>query len=196
MAEEDLSLEEPKDGDDEATEGSGGKKKLIIIIAAVVIVLLIGGGIAAYLLLGDDEQAAETVVTEVADGEEGTAEEAGEGADANRVAAPPQGDAVYVSMPDPLLVNITAGKRNRMMQIKISFLVRSPEAQDALKLHMPLVRNSLLDLFSTTDAEEVRTREGRNKLKEEALTVAQQVLLEQVGFEPIDRLLFTDFVVQ
>jgi len=192
MAEEDLSLEEPKDGDDEATEGSGGKKKLIIIIAAVVTVLLIGGGIAAYMLLGDDEEAADTVVTEVAEGEEGVAGEA----DANRVAAPPQGDAVYVSMPDPLLVNITAGKRNRMMQIKISFLVRSPEAQDALKLHMPLVRNSLLDLFSTTDAEEVRTREGRNKLKEEALTVAQEVLLEQVGFEPIDRLLFTDFVVQ
>lgn len=194
MAEEDLSLEEPKDGDDEATEGSGGNKKLIIIIAAVVAVLLIGGGVAAFLLLGgDEEEGTEAVVTEVAEGAEG---EATAEPEEKKVPAPPKGDAIYVSMPDPLLVNITAGKRTRMMQVKINFMVRSPEAEDALKLHMPLVRNNLLDLFSTADAEEVRTREGRNKLKEEAFAAAQQVIVEQAGFEAIEMLLFTDFVVQ
>ena len=64
MAEEDLSLEEPKEGDGEATEGSDGNKKLIIIIAAVVAVLLIAGGAAAFLLLGgDEEEGAQAVVT-------------------------------------------------------------------------------------------------------------------------------------
>ena len=193
MAEEDLSLEEPKEGDGEATEGSDGNKKLIIIIAAVVAVLLIAGGAAAFLLLGgDEEEGAQAVVTEVAEGAEGEAAQP----DEKKVPAPPKGDAIYVSMPDPLLVNITAGKRTRMMQVKVNFMVRSPEAEDALKLHMPLVRNNLLDLFSTADAEEVRTREGRNKLKDEAFAAAQQVIVEQAGFEAIEMLLFTDFVVQ
>ena len=193
MADEDLSLDEPNDGNDDATEGSGGSKKLIIIIAALVMLVLIGAGVAAYLLLGDDVEEGEgAVVTEVSESADADTTQPSD----KKTLAPPKGDTIYVSMPDPLLVNITAGKRTRMMQVKINFMVRSPEAVDALKLHMPLVRNNLLDLFSTADAEEVRTREGRNKLKQEAFATAQQVLIEQSGFEAIEMLLFTDFVVQ
>ena len=113
-----------------------------------------------------------------------------------KIPPPPKGDVIYVTMPDPLLVNITAGKRTRMMQVRVNFMVRSKEAEDALKLHMPLVRNNLLDYLSTADAEEVRTREGRNKVKDEAFKVAQEVMMQQAGFEAIEMLLFTDFVVQ
>ena len=201
MAEEDLSLDEPTEGDEESTEGSGGNKKLIIIIAVLVTVILLGVGAAAYFLLaGDDVPNQSEVVTEVTEGEEGASSEGSvdesEQQAKSKLQPPPKGDVIYVTMPDPLLVNITSGKRTRMMQVRINFMVRSQEAEDALKLHMPLVRNNLLDFLSTADAEEVRTREGRNKLKDEAFDISQEVMMQQAGFEAIEMLLFTDFVVQ
>lgn len=199
MAEEDLSLDEPKDGDEESSESSGGNKKLFIIIGAVAAVLLIGGGIAAYMLLGSDEPEEDgTEQTEVVDsdvGDESTAESE-EPKKAKKVPPPPKGEAIYVSIPDPFLVNIKSGKRSRMMQVKVQLMVRSKEAEDAVKLHMPLIRNNMLDFFSTADADEVRTREGRKALKDGALKIAQEVISEQAGFEAIEMILFTGFVVQ
>ncbi len=195
MAEEDLSLDDPKEeSESEEGESTGSKKKLIIIAAAAA-VLLIGGGAAAYfLLMGDSDESAnpvaESEITEV----EGGSEEAAKPAEV--VPPPPKGDAIYVSVPEPFLVNIKSGKRTRMMQIKIQFMVRSKEAEDAVKLHMPLIRNNMLDFFSTADANEVRTREGRDALKDGALKTAKKVVKEQVGFDAIEMVLFTGFVVQ
>lgn len=195
MAEEDLSLDDTKDEETEGTEEGeqeGGKKKLIIIIAAAAL-LLIGGGAAAYFLVFADtddaaEPVTETELSEVVDEVEEKPAEV--------VKVPPKGEAIYISVPDPFLVNITSGKRTRMMQIKVQFLVRSSEAEDLVKQHMPLVRNDMLDFFSMADAKEVQTREGRNKLKAGALLTAQKVMKDQVGFDAIEMVLFTGFVVQ
>ncbi|RLA03754.1 MAG: flagellar basal body-associated protein FliL [Gammaproteobacteria bacterium] len=201
MADEDLSLD---DVDEEATEGTegeaaGSKKKLIIIIAAAVVGVLLIGGVAAYFMFSGSEEPTEAEITEV----EGSTEESAAGesvkeapAETKKVEQPPKGDAIYISVPDPFLVNIKSGKRTRMMQIKIQFMVRSNEAEDMVKLHMPLIRNDLLDYFSLADATEVQTREGRNALKDGSLTVAQEVMKAQVGYEAIEMVLYTGFVVQ
>jgi len=116
MAEEDLSLDDPNENTEtEEGESAGSKKKLIIIIAAVVTVLLIGGGIAAYFLLSDDpeetgEPVAESEMSGV-DGETVIPEEL-----ATTVKAPPKGDAIYISVAEPFLVNVKAGKRTRLMK--------------------------------------------------------------------------------
>ncbi len=197
MADEDLSLEDPKEeAESEEGEAAGGKKKLIIIIAAAVVVLLIGGA-AAYFLLGDDSEegsdpVADSEITEVSDGEEASEEIK----PVKAVPAPEKGEVIYIGVAEPFLVNLKSGKRTRMMQIKIQFMVRSKEAEDAVKLHMPLVRNNLLDFFSTADANEVGTREGRAALKKGALKTARQVIKEQVGFDAVEMILFTGFVIQ
>jgi len=198
MAEEDLSLDDPKEeSENEEGESAGSKKKLIIIIAAVVVVLLIGGGAAAYFFLsGDSEEGADPIteseITEVVDGE--PADEKAKPAKA--IPAPPKGDAIYIGVAEPFLVNIKSGKRTRMMQIKIQLMVRSKEAEDAVKLHLPLIRNNMLDFFSMADANTVSTKEGRKELKDGALKAAQEVIKEQVGFEAIEMILFTGFVIQ
>ena len=178
MAEEDLSLEEPKEESEEG-EAKGGNKKLLIIGGAVALVLIIGGAVA-FFMMGDDAAEGDAAVAtpevvEVID---------------------EKGDAIYVSIHEPFLVNVKAGNRTRMMQIKVQFMVRSEKAEEAVMLHMPLIRNNMLDYFSLADAEEVRTREGRNALKDGALKTAQKVLKDQAGFEAIEMVLFTGFVVQ
>jgi len=196
MAEEDLSLDDPKEeSESEEGESTGSKKKLIIIIAAAVAVLLIGGGAAAYFLLGSDSEEGTPVAESEISETDGESEEA-EPKVAEVVPEPPKGDAIYISVAEPFLVNIKSGKRTRMMQIKAQFMVRSKEAEDAVKLHMPLIRNNMLDFFSMADAKEVQSREGRNKLKDGALATAQKVIKEQAGFEAIEMVLFTGFVVQ
>jgi len=200
MADEDLSLEEPKEGTDaEEGEGAGGlagNKKLIIIIAAAAALLIGGAAVAYFMLAGDSDKdsdpVADSEITEVTDGKISS----DDGKPVEAVPEPEKGDAIYIGVAEPFLVNIKSGKRTRMMQIKIQFMVRSKEAEDAVKLHMPLIRNNLLDFFSSADAKEVATREGRSALKDGALKIAQQVVKEQAGFDAVEMILFTGFVIQ
>lgn len=188
MAEEDLSLDDlEKDSKDSPGDGEkkGLNKKLIIIIAASALLLILSGVAAYFLLFSDTEEQTDTVVETV------------DGNNAERtIKEPVKGDAIYISVKEPFLVNIKSGKRSRMMQIRLQFMVRSKQAEDLVKKHMPLLRNDLLDYFSVADAEVVQTREGRNALKQGALETAQTVIREQAGFDAIEMVLFTGFVVQ
>jgi len=198
MADEDLSLDDATDETTEGTEDgeSKGSKKKLIIIAAAAAVLLIGGGIAAYFLIFSESDESTDTVAESEITEVDADADAEEEAPAPVVELPKKGEVIYISVPDPFLVNIKSGKRTRMMQIKVQFMVRSKEAEDLVNQHMPLVRNNMLDFFSLADAKEVQTREGRNALKNGALATAQKVMKEQAGFDAIEMVLFTGFVVQ
>jgi flagellar FliL protein len=173
MAEDDQDLElDVEDGDGES-EG-GGSKKLIIIIAAVV--LLLGGGAAAYFLLGDDSGATQ----------EETSEEAPE------VKLP----AIYVSVPNALTANLPGEKRGRTVQVKLNFLVRTSEAKQNVKQHLPQLRNDILMLLSQKNSEDLKKPEGRQVLQEEALQTVQATLTELVGDPTVEKVLFTSFVMQ
>jgi len=201
MAEEDLSLDDTdlstEDSMGTSVDGTSGgsKKRLIIIAIAAAAVLLIGGGVAAYFLLsGDDSENAAPVTELTSTQTEGEAEVVEKPAEV--VPERPKGDVVYVNDPDPYLVNIKSGKKSRMMQIKMQFLVRSNDAEDTVKKYLPLIRNNMLDFLSLANADEVNTREGRSALKEGALLTAQETIKEQSGLEVIEMVLFTGFVVQ
>jgi flagellar protein FliL len=60
---------------------------------------------------------------------------------------------------------------------------------------MPLIRNNLLLLMSNRNYQSLMSREGKDKLREEALAEIRAVQKKQGG-EDIDDLLFTSFVVQ
>jgi flagellar protein FliL len=181
MAEEDLSLTDP-----EQEAESGGKKKLIIIIAAVV--LLVAGAAAYFLLFAGSDEEQGQAVAESADGEAVSAD--GEAGDTVK------GEVVYITMPDPFRLNNLAGKKNRIMEVRVVMVVSSTDAQDAVEKHLPSLRDHLLDYFSAADPKVVLTQEGRSEFKQGALLVSQEAMKLLVGFEAIDDLLFTGFVVQ
>ena len=176
MAADDQDLElDLEDGKNE--EGSsGGSKKLIIIIVAAV--LLIGGGVAAFFMLGDDSAT-------VADGENPDGEVVEE-----------KGPAIYVGVPNAITANLPGDKRSRTVQIKMSFLVRSEEAKEHIKQHMPQLKNDVLMLVSQKDAKQLKTPEGRQKLQAEALATVQKTLTELVGEPTVEKVLFVSFVMQ
>jgi len=176
MAEDDQDLELDLEDDADESEGGGGNKKLIIIIAAVV--LLLGGGAAAFFLMGDSPEPADEEQT----GDEQVTEE--------------KGPAIYVGVPNAITANLPGKRKSRTVQIKMSFLVRSEEAKNNIKLHMPQLKNDVLMLVSQKNADELKLPEGRHKLQDEALQTVQKTLTDLVGEPTVEKVLFVSFVMQ
>ncbi|CAM3749939.1 flagellar basal body-associated protein FliL [Vibrio aerogenes CECT 7868] len=163
---------------DEELEGAPkGKNKLLIIIIAVV-VLLLGGGGAAFFLMGSDDQSA--------DDSEQMQEQ-------TKQSSSP---VVYVSLAQPFVFNITGDKRDRMVQIKVQLMVRGSKNENLARYHSPLIESSLLSTFASATVEQLRTPNGRVELRNKATEDIKTALTKAVGEPVIERVLFTDFVMQ
>lgn len=128
----------------DSEEQSGGTKpkgKLLVVVAALV-VLALGGGVAAWFLLS------------------------GKPADhAQPAVAIPSGPPLFVTL-EPFVVNL-AGESERYVQIGIDLKVADSHVPDKIKEHMPEIRNGVLLLLSSKNAEELATLEGKNQLRQE-----------------------------
>jgi flagellar FliL protein len=158
-------------------EAPKGKKKLLIIIVAVV-VLLAGAGGAAFFLMGSDDS-------------DMSAEEAA----AEQQATLPE-PAAYVNIAQPFLFNAAGKKRSRMVQIKVQVMVRGTENEDLARHHSPLIESTLLSTFGTATVDQLRTPGGRTQLRDQATKDIQATLQEVFGKPVVERVLFTDFVIQ
>jgi flagellar FliL protein len=167
MADEEVKDEAPK-----------GKSKLLIIIIAVV-VLLAGGGGAAFFLMGSDDSAAE-----------------GEMAAEQQATKEPVDPISYVSIPQPFVFNVTGDKRDRLVQIKVQLMVRGATNEEQARYHSPLIESSLLSTFASATVEQLRSPTGRIELRDKATEDIRSSLNKAVGNPVIERVLFTDFVMQ
>jgi len=164
----------------------GGRGGLVTILVAVLVASLVaGGGTFAALYFtgvigGKAEQAAE------ADGKG----EGGEEAEAGKEAP-----AVYIAL-EPFVVNFDNPTVARFLQVKIQLMTRDPEAAKAVEEHMPVIRNSLVMLFSGQKYEDVATREGKERLRQQTLAEIRKVLEERTGKPGIEDVYFTAFVMQ
>lgn len=174
MAKDDQGFE--IDVDDSDAPGGVSKKSIIISIAAAI---LIGVGVAVFLMLG---------------GESCVPEEAKE---CDEVASDKKkGPAQYIGVPQPIIANIPGKKRNRTVQIRMTFMVRSDEARGAVQSHIPQLKNDVLMLVSQQSADEIKTPEGRKKLQAQSLEIVRERLEELVGEPMVEKVLFTSFVMQ
>ena len=171
-------------------EDGGNKKggKMMIIIIAVVF-LLAGGG-AAFFFLGGDEPAVEETLTE-----ETMSEEGGESA-TQSVGSAEIGSALYVGMPRPFVFNVPGSTKDRLVQIKVQLLVRGDVNEETAQRHIPLIENTLLRVFSASNADDLSTTAGKEALRHNALNEVQTALIEIEDSKVVERVLFTGFVMQ
>ena len=111
-------------------------------------------------------------------------------------AAPKPTPAIYYDFKPPFIVNYQVKGRQRFVQVSISVLTRKPEVVDALKKHMPLLRNNLVMALSAQDFEALRTPEGKEALRQTMLDQIQKVLTQETGEAGVEQVLFTNFVMQ
>jgi flagellar basal body-associated protein FliL len=103
--------------------------------------------------------------------------------------------AVYYAIDPPLVVNFEDGSAVRFLQITMEVMARDQKAIDSVQRNIPLIRNNLLLLMSNRNYQALMSREGKEKLREEALAEIRAVQKKQGG-DDVDDLLFTSFVVQ
>ena len=151
----------------------GGMKKLML--AGIGVVLLGVGAFAGLTFLKD----------EPAEGEE-QAEE-----------APPNKPAIYQSLHPPMVVNFKDSLGDsHFMQVTMEVMSRDQEAINAVRDHTPVIRNSLILLYSNAVYEEVTTREGKEKMLADGLAEIQRVMTEQTGEPGVEAVYFTALVIQ
>ena len=103
--------------------------------------------------------------------------------------------ALYYAIDPPLVVNFEDGSVVRFLQITMEIMAHDPKAVESVQKNVPLIRNNLLLLMSNRNYQSLMSREGKEKLRQEALTEIRAVQKKQGGVD-IDDLLFTSFVVQ
>jgi flagellar FliL protein len=154
------------------------KKMLFIIVAAVVVLLGVGGG-AFWFLSSDDAESATPP-------EESASQEA----------AVPVDPISYVNLAQPFVFNVGGKQRTHMVQIKVQLMVRGLENENQARYHSPLIESTLLSTFASATVEQLRSTTGRVELRDQATSDVQASLGRVVGSPVIERVLFTDFVIQ
>ena len=160
------------------------KKKLSmgkIIIILVSVLVLAGGGAGAYFYFNQPHQGSAGAEAGSADGKDGD----------HAKAAP-----VYYAFDPAFVVNFQDSSAIRFLQVTIEVMSRDPVAIEAVKTHMPVIRNSLVLLFSSQTPENIMTREGKEKIRTDALKEIQTVMKEQTGSPSVEAVYFTGFVMQ
>ncbi len=154
-----------------------GKGKLLMIIAAVV--LLLGGGASVFFFMASDR----TTQTAESDTQR-----------AQRASAPIP--IAYVNLPQPFVFNVTGDSRDRLVQIKTQLMVRGAENEQLARYHSPLIESALLSTFASATVEQLRSPTGRVELRDRASEDIKAALNASIGKPVIEKVLFTDFVIQ
>ncbi len=159
----------------EAPESGGIGKKLML--AGIGLALLGAGVFAGMTFLGGEAPA---------EGEE-VAEEA----------PATDGPAIYQSLHPPLVVNFKDSVGDsHFMQITMEVMARDQNIINLVREHTPVIRNSLILLYSGAVYEEVTTREGKEKMLADGLAEIQRVVEEQTGETGVEAVYFTALVIQ
>ena len=158
------------------------KKLMLLVVAAVIALLVLGVGTAAgmYFLMAPPSESSvdENALTEPEKERERYQE------------------ALYIPLDPPFTVNFQKPSRARFLQLRLQAMTRSPEMEEELEKHMPVIRNRLVLLFSSQSADELGTREGKEKLQTQTLEEIQQVLRQATGEDGVEEVYFTSFVMQ
>jgi len=105
--------------------------------------------------------------------------------------------AIYQSLTPAFVVNFNQNGRQRYMQVSIAMQGRNQADLDALKVHMPVIRNNLVMMFSGQGFDTLASSPvGQEMLRQKATAVVQEVAQKELGKPVIDQLLFTNFVLQ
>ncbi|MFJ2709964.1 flagellar basal body-associated protein FliL, partial [Pseudomonas sp. NPDC087346] len=131
-----------------------GKLKLIIVIV-LALLLAIGASVGATWFFMHSAQSKPAAAAETAP-----------------VGKQP---AIFEPMAPAFVANYNQNGRQRYMQVSITMLARNQADLEALKVHMPVIRNNLVMLFSGQDFATLATPVGQEMLRQKATASVQEV---------------------
>jgi len=157
---------------------------LVVIVAAVV--LLGGAGGTAWWFLGRGPS------SDNLKGKSGKAP-----ASARQAAPVPTGPPLYVALDPPFVTNFEAEQLVRFLQVTVQVMSRDAPTIELIKANDPVIRNDLLLLLGNQKYADISTREGKERLRTEALAAVRRIVTSAGGNgERVEAVYFTSFVMQ
>lgn len=114
-----------------------------------------------------------------------------EGGEGDKPAKP-----IYHPLEPPFVTNLMDEGRMRFMQVKVQLMTRDAGAVEKIEHHRPALRDALLMLLAHQDIDLMRTTQGREAVRQQALEKVRTVLEELTGKPLVEAVYFTDFVIQ
>ena len=162
---------------DDAAKAPAGKGKLKLILLIVLALLLaIGLSVGATWYFMHSAQSKPAATAEV-----------------NPNVKQP---AIFEPMLPAFVANFNQNGRQRYLQVSITLLARNQADLDALKVHMPVIRNNLVMLFSSQAFDTLATPVGQEMLRQKVTASVQEVAQKELGKVVVEQALFTNFVLQ
>jgi flagellar FliL protein len=147
---------------------------MTMMMIFVALAALVAGGAAAYFFAGAQAQRAQA-----------------------EASAPVRLPAQYVKLDPPFVVNFEAKGLMRFLQVTVEIMTRDQATVDIINKNDPMIRNDLIMLFASQRYEDISTRDGKERLRTEALRVVADVVTAEGGNgEKVEQLYFTSFVMQ
>lgn len=178
MAEEEVDL-------DLGEEKKGGGNKLFIIIIAVLSLALIGLGVFVFLSGGDSGVATDEAATEQA--------AAGETPGGAAEAAPVP---IYHPLDEAMIINLISARHPRYLQLKMQFLVYSPEASANIDMHLPVIRNNIQQTLANIQYEDLMVEGSRQMVRQKILDEVRATMEKLTGKPGVEDVFFDSFVIQ
>ena len=102
----------------------------------------------------------------------------------------------YLSLDPPFVVNINNGSGYNFLQVNTELKLIDPNFAAMVKHHMAAIRHNMIMLLSSQTTQQVRTLEGKEQLREQALEAIQAIMEEETGDPGVEAVYFTGFVIQ
>ena len=109
-----------------------------------------------------------------------------------------EGGVKYVTLQPAFVTNFGVTKTGRLTYLKadVTLKVANADGEAALKYHAPALRNALVLLFSRQEDAAVSSSDGREQIRQQALTELRDIMQTESGEPVIEDLVFSNFVVQ
>lgn len=100
----------------------------------------------------------------------------------------------YHEIKPSLVANLAGG--GKYIRTDIQLMTMDSGFKENLELHDPAIRHTLLLLLSEQDGKTIKTSEGKESLRKQALAAVSQLMKDLSGKDSLQDLFFTTFFVQ
>ncbi len=114
---------------------------------------------------------------------------------ADEEAAAPKSSA-YVSLGEPMVLNLSGGKRLTFLQISADVLLSDADAESTIKTHVPAIRHSLIMLLSEQKAGDIKSPTKREEIRQQATARVKGLMAELADSQDVSDVLFSSILVQ
>ncbi len=178
--------EEEKDEQQESQKG-GSKTMLFVIIGAVLFLIIVGVVVVVLMSGGASDEHSQN-----------------SGAQTESRATPAKkstntGDSSLMNegpifpIPNPaFVINLSSQGRESYLQVSVSLALSDVKLQAEVEKKIDIIKNMVIDVFSSKTPEEIKTNKGKERAKEELLENINSILVDG----QITNIFFTTFIIQ